>query len=133
MARTIALCQNCGDPREIVSHGLCSKCLMRCRREQELRDGPWWVGPDRTQGKWQRDLNCWRLNCARMLKLLDESPISNLVAPAAEYETVKDLLVRWSQRINERQRTEKLTVNSKSELTVNKDDETADSETLKCN
>jgi hypothetical protein len=115
--RTVANCLNCDEPHEIVSHGLCAKCLMQQRRAQDQAgDPPWAVGPDRSQSRSQRELNKMRLNFSRMVALLDEAPISAAVLPAASYGAIKAFLIGGIDRINAMQ---KLTVNPENQLTVN--------------
>lgn len=118
--RMIDKCLNCQERREIVSHGLCAKCLMRQRRAREKRFEPEWIShPDRSQTQQQRELNHMRVNFSRMLALLDDSKTSNLIAKDDEYQIVRDILITWIDDINKRQ---KLTVNPESELTVNSED-----------
>jgi hypothetical protein len=116
MVRRLDKCLNCGDPREIVSRGLCAKCLMRNRRSDEKRgEPPWLSGPDRSQNRQQRELTRMRVNFSRMLALLEETPTSSLILPTEEYEIIKSLLITGIDRINNLQ---KLTVNSNLKLTV---------------
>lgn len=115
--RRLAMCLGCSDPREIVSHGLCAKCNMQSRRAEEKKGEPsWLIGPDRSQSKSQRELNRLRVNFAKMVALLDETPTSGLVLKDEDYAAVKSRLLAAIDRINDLQ---KLTVNPESELTVN--------------
>jgi hypothetical protein len=121
MGRNVNACTNCGDDREIVSHGLCQKCLMANRRASEREQEPsWLVGPDRSQNKSQRELNRMRVNFSKMVALLDECPTSNAVLATESYDAVKCILIAAIDQIN---KMEKLTVNPKSPLTVNSEAE----------
>jgi hypothetical protein len=132
--RTTAKCLQCGDSREIVSHGLCDRCLMQNRRaEEKASDPPWLAGPDRTQRREQRDLNKMGATFFKMLVMLADAPISNLVVTDEEFEAVKFRIVTWIGRIHQMQKAPdtcgspikpskngkgKLTVIPESELTV---------------
>lgn len=135
----MAKCLKCGDPREIVSHGLCAKCLMQNRRAEEKTGDPsWMAGPHRTQRREQRDLNKMGVNFFKMLVMLADTPISNLVVTDEEFQKVKSLIVGWLGRIHAMQKAPdtrgptiqspkngkgKLTVIPESELTVNTESE----------
>jgi hypothetical protein len=137
--RSTAKCLKCGDPREIVSHGLCAKCLMQNRRAEEKAGDPsWTAGPDRSQRREQRDLNKMGANFFKMLVMLSETPISNLVVTDEEFEAVKSRIVTWIGRIYAMQKVPdtrgptiqsskngkpKLTVIPESELPVNTESE----------
>lgn len=131
-------CLNCGDPREIVSHGLCAKCMMQQRRAEEKADDPsWMTGPDRSQRREQRDLNKMGVTFFKILVMLAETPISNLVVTDEEFERVKSLIVLWLGRIHDMQKNPdkcgptiqskngkpKLSVIPEPELTVNPEPE----------
>jgi hypothetical protein len=110
---------------------------MQTRRAAEKQGEPaWMVGPDRSQRRQQRDLYKMGVSFYKMLVMLAEAPISNLVVNDDEYEVVKANLAVWLGRIYEMQRNEKsdmrgptiqssrndrpkLTVITESELTVN--------------
>jgi hypothetical protein len=115
--RRVDVCLNCQDPREIVSHGLCARCLMAHRRAEEKTSEPTSIiGPDRSQHKAQRDLNKMGVNFFKMLLALTETPISALIVTDEEYEIVKANLITWIGRIHDRQKLTVLTQESK--LTV---------------
>ncbi len=118
--RRVDRCLNCGDQRELVSHGLCAKCLMQHRRAAE-RQGElgWLAGPDRSQNRSQRELNRARVNFARMLALLDDTPTCSMILSGETYLRMKADLIAGINSINALQ---KLTVHSESKLTVNSND-----------
>ena len=72
--RRIDKCINCGDQREIVSHGLCAKCYMEGRREAEKRDEPSWASPDRSERRYIAERNKMLVNLTKINKLVDETP-----------------------------------------------------------
>jgi hypothetical protein len=72
--RRIDKCMNCGDERELVSHGLCAKCYMEQRREAEKRDEPSWASPDRSERRYIAERNKMLVNLTRINKLVDETP-----------------------------------------------------------
>lgn len=118
--RSVSECANCQELREITSHGLCQKCLMKQRRAREKANEPSWaVCPDRSQSRQQKELNKMRTNCSRMLELLDGTRISTYVLPDENYREIKRMLITAIDRIDQMQ-WPGLTVNSEtSELTVN--------------
>ncbi len=64
--RTIQGCINCGDEREITSHGLCQKCLMRQRREKERES----VFPDRSQKRYIAEITKQLQDLVKLNKLV---------------------------------------------------------------
>jgi hypothetical protein len=89
---------------------------MQHRRNAEKQGEPGWLaGPDRTQRREQRDLNRMGVNFFKMLVMLSETPISNLIVTDEEFAAVKSRIVTWIGRIHACQ----LTVNPELKLTVN--------------
>ena len=66
--RTVHGCINCGDEREIVAHGLCSKCYMARRREREVE----FVLPHRSQKSALAERNKEHGRLVGVVKLVDE-------------------------------------------------------------
>src|ERR1700681_4236092 len=86
--RPIKRCLNCQDEREIVAHGLCAKCYMWHRREQERRGEPSWV-EDRLQKKNNKELNTTRTTLSKKIALLDTASMESVVVAAHETDQVK--------------------------------------------
>src|ERR1700688_4079729 len=106
--RQIGSCMNCGKERALVAHSLCAKCYMQGWRAEEKNSEPSWIGPDQTQHKSQKELNRMRVNFAKMVSLLDDSPTSNIVLPPDEHALIKGLLIAAIDKINQMQGLQEL-------------------------
>lgn len=140
--RKVGSCMNCGEVREIVAAGFCSKCDMRRHRQMDRARDPdlLLTGPDRSQNRRHRELNAYRVTFAKILKMIDELPVTELIVPSEELNYFKNKLLGYIHRIGLMQSTVALpaklepeletggesTVNSNSELTVNCDEEPGD-------
>jgi hypothetical protein len=95
-------CVVCNEFREIVSRGRCTRCLgkaIRARGKQAEGESPF-IGPDRSQQAYQKELNKARTNFSRMISLLDDTTMSDLVLPKEEYVLIKDCLLEAMDKIN---------------------------------
>jgi hypothetical protein len=100
--RTVGLCLNCQEDKILVSHNICARCYMRQRRAGEPE---WLNGPDRSQGRSQKELNNIRVNFARMLALLDATTVSPLLLSEEEYQLIRNILIGVMDVVNGMQKT----------------------------
>jgi hypothetical protein len=113
-------CVVCGEFRELVSRERCSKCLAKAIRAamKEAEGEAPFLGPDRSQQTYQKELNKARTNFSRMISLMDDATMSDLVLPKEEYVLIKDCLLEAIDRINGMQKDREAVsgVNSEPEL-----------------
>jgi hypothetical protein len=126
--RKVDSCMNCGDEREIVAHGLCAKCYMVGRRAGERLDDPFGVSPDRINRRYIAERNKMLVNLTRIIKLVDETPCLSHEDQAAIKVTIQPYLVERANDLAPRKSEAELTVNTKSESTVNSNDRPPDAE-----
>src|SRR6516165_5964055 len=103
--RTIDHCVRCGKESLIYSHGLCQNCNMQNRRakerlarEDEIQS---LIGPDRTQGMWQRQLNRAQMLAAKVTMLVTESKVSTMLLHKADYDHLLDIMNRLAKRVSQ--------------------------------
>src|SRR5258708_6021302 len=113
MPRTIDACMNCAEEREIVAHGLCAKCYMQVRREE---DNPWTPPSDRFANEQRKRQSDGRKALITMLEKLDVLEHSGLM-PKEEIDLIRTKLATQLERAAVALKSEadllaKLTVNS---------------------
>lgn len=118
--RRIDTCINCGDERELVSHGWCARCYMGQRREAEKRDEPAWASPDRSQRRYIAERNKMLVNLTKIVKLVDETPCISPDDIQAIKTVIRPYLLERAESLAPTPRVNTLTENS--ELTVNPDE-----------
>jgi hypothetical protein len=87
--RPVHKCQECGDPREIVSHGLCAKCLMSMRREADRRGEPVF---DPCQYAYLQELNSYLNRLVRASSALEDAPVPDIFVTPADLLYVRRVL-----------------------------------------
>ena len=113
-------CINCGDQRDIVSHGLCAKCYMEGRREAEKRDEPSWASPDRSERRYIAERNKMLVNLTKINKLVDETPCLSPEDTQAIKTVIRPYMLERVESLAPKPQVNTLTENS--ELTVNSDE-----------
>jgi hypothetical protein len=77
---------NCQQERELFTHGICQRCNMAMRRENQ-RHGQPTVSPDRSQARQRAALSRMRDKFSGVLTALFSQPLSEMVASAARAAT----------------------------------------------
>jgi hypothetical protein len=114
--RRIDKCMNCGDERELVSHGLCAKCYMGQRREAEKRDEPSWASPDRSERRYIAERNKMLVNLTKIVKIVDETPCLSPEDALAIKTVIRPYLLERAESLAPKPEVNALTQNS--ELTA---------------
>lgn len=115
--RRIDNCMNCGDERELVSHGLCAGCYMKQRREAEKRDEPSWASPDRSERRYIAERNKMLINLTKIVKIVDETPCLSPEDGLAIKTVIRPYLLERAESLAPMPGVSTLT--QESELTVN--------------
>jgi D12 class N6 adenine-specific DNA methyltransferase len=110
---------NCKDEREIVAHGLCAKCYMRHKRNEEASDDPYGIFGARSERRYIAERNKMLVNLTRIIKLVDETPCLTHEDATTIKVTIQPYLLERANALAPIKSQPELTVNTKSESTVN--------------
>jgi len=78
MGRTVAVCTNCGEEREIAAHGLCFKCYRADERDKQLSTETW-MKSDKHSKDMRQAQKKTRKALMKMMDALEEIQAASLV------------------------------------------------------
>jgi hypothetical protein len=89
VSRRVEACVVCGEPREIFSHGRCSRCLAQQRREAARHGEPVYL----------RQLNGYMNRIARAAAAIEDGAIPESIIPNNEYLVLRRIMREALERL----------------------------------